>query len=106
MSKRRQDNWEDIAEKISLSQKIAADHPEFEEYSGSDIFIARKIAKLNVFLKHGLIKPSKKIALYKDLLVEEAKAILASSEKTDIVTKLGFRRGQKEDVYGRLPRAH
>ena len=97
MSRRRTIDLYDLIERISLSQKIAGDHREYEEYSGSDTELSKKIAVLNVLIKHKILdKNDKTIKLAKDLLCEKRKAVFASSDKTDVFTKLGFLRPRKE----------
>lgn len=103
MPKQRFNDYEEARERITLSQQIAADHPEFEEYSGADIELSQRIAKINVYIAHGILsKDDPDVKFLKEMWVERVKAILASSDKTDILSKLGFRRKQGRKAYGRL----
>lgn len=103
MRKSQYDNYEMMQEKITLSQQIASDHPEFEEYSGSDVDLAQRIARINVYIRYGLLdKEDPSVTFLRDMCIERAKAIFASSDKTDIVTKLGFKRKKRVPIYGRL----
>ena len=95
-------NLKDFMEKFSLSQGISADDPNFEDYSGADTEIALSLAFFNVMIKHKQVPDpahDPTIALFMDLLKEQAKAVFASSPNTDVYTKLGFRRPRKERVF-------
>lgn len=99
MSSRRRIDIMDFFEKISLAQKISAKHREYQEYTGSDMELAKGIANLNVLIELGII--SEEVAkLPKALLVEQNKASFASSEKTDVFTKLGLLYPKAERVFG------
>ncbi len=84
----------------SLSQKLAHKHPEYSEYAGADRQISLSLALFNILAKHGKIdleKPGWK--LVKDLLNEQRKAIFATSEKVNEITKMGLQMPKAEDEF-------
>lgn len=95
---RRQDAI-DFFQKISLAQKISAKDKKFKEYVGSDTEIAQTIAVLNVLVEHKILDKNS-AEIVKDILIEQNRAIFASSEKTDIFTKLGLLYPKGERNYG------
>lgn len=85
----------------SLSQKLAHRHPEYSDYAGSDKKISLTIATFNILGKHGMIDledPTWKFV--KDLLNEQRKAIFATSEKVNEITKMGLQMPKAEDEFG------
>lgn len=90
--------YQDIAdffEKVNLAQKIAFEKKEMELYAGSDVEIARILGLLTALEKEGFVEEGE-FKLIKTILQEQNKATFASSEKTDIYTKLGLMKPQKE----------
>ena len=84
----------------SLSQQLAYRHPEFGDYAGADSKISLTIAFLNVLSDHGMIdlkEPNWKFV--KDLLNEQRKALFATSEKVNEITKMGLQMPKSEDEY-------
>ena len=82
----------------SLSQQLARRHPEYSEYAGADTKISLILALFNVLAKHGKIdlnEPGWKFV--KDLLNEQRKAIFATSEKVNEITKMGLQMPKAED---------
>lgn len=95
MSRRNTASIMDFFEKISLAQKIAYDDPHISEYVGSDVELAKAIAFFSVCEDAGIIDPET-TSLIKTIMIEQNKATFASSEKTDIFSKLGLFRPKKE----------
>lgn len=89
----------------SLSQQLAHRHPEYKDYAGADPDISLVLAVLNVMDRHKMINlkdPSWKFV--KDLLNEQRKAIFATSEKVNEITKMGLQMPKAEDeFYGTDP---
>ena len=84
----------------SLSQQLAHRHPEYSDYAGADTRISLTLALFNVLSKHGKIdleEPGWKFV--KDLLNEQRKAIFATSEKVNEITKMGLQMPKAEDEF-------
>lgn len=84
----------------SLSQQLAHRHPEYSEYAGADARISLTLALFNILSKHGKIDledPGWKFV--KDLLNEQRKAIFATSEKVNEITKMGLQMPKAEDEF-------
>ena len=84
----------------SLSQQLAHRHPEYKEYAGADPKISITLATLNILDQHKIIDlkaPTWK--LIKDLLNEQRKAIFATSEKVNEITKMGLQMPKSEDEF-------
>jgi hypothetical protein len=84
----------------SLSQQLAHRHPEYSDYAGADSRISLTLALFNVLSKHGKIdleEPGWKFV--KDLLNEQRKAIFATSEKVNEITKMGLQMPKAEDEF-------
>lgn len=84
----------------SLSQKLAHKHPEYSDYAGTDPEISLTLALFNVLHAH------KKIDLkednwrfIKDLLNEQRKALFATSERVNEITKMGLQLPKAEDEF-------
>lgn len=95
----RYDIMERIRQQASMSKQIVTtkDH-EYAWYSGASFEIASKIAKIDTFLKNGLL-PKQFIVLikfYRSYLDQQRKAFFASVGSTEI-TKLGFLLGLTDD---------
>lgn len=85
----------------SLSQKLAHRHPEYSDYAGSDRDISITLALFNILDKHKIIdlkEPNWRFM--KDLLNEQRKAIFATSEKVNEITKMGLQMPKAEDEFG------
>lgn len=75
----------------SLSQQLANKQKEYAEYAGSDRETSLIIARLNVLAKHKILDPEDStFKLIKDLLNEKRKAIFATSERVNEITKMGL----------------
>ena len=84
----------------SLSQQLAHKHPEYKDYAGANPKISLSIAFLNILGKHGMIdlnNPQWK--LVKDILNEQRKAIFATSEKVNEITKMGLQMPRSVEGY-------
>lgn len=78
-------------QQASLSQKLAFQTPEYSEYAGSNQDISLSIALLNVLHKHKMIDlKDPNWAFVKSLLNEQRKALFATSEKVNEISKMGF----------------
>ncbi len=88
-------------QEASLSQKLAYKQPEYSDYAGADPEISLSLAVLNILAKHKMIDlddPNWKFI--KDLLNEQRKAIFATSEKVNEITKMGLQMPKAEDEFG------
>ena len=75
----------------SLSQQLAHRSPEYSEYAGADKNISLSLALFNVLHKHKMIDLNDPLWKFtKDLLNEQRKAIFATSEKVNEITKMGL----------------
>lgn len=84
----------------SLSQQLAHKMPEYQEYAGSDPDTSLALANLHVLEKFGIIDPKNKgVELMKALLNERRKALFATSERVNEITKMGLQMPQREEVY-------
>jgi len=86
-------------QETSLSQKLAHKHPEYMDYAGADPSISMSLAVLNVLARHGKIDLKKGgFKFMKDLLNEQRKALFATSEKVNEITKMGLQMPKGEYV--------
>lgn len=84
----------------SLSQQLAHKHPEFSEYAGTDPVTSESLAVLNILNAFGFIDLNEKEwKLVKALLNERRKALFATSEKVNEITKMGLQIPKAEDMY-------
>ena len=84
----------------SLSQQLSHRYPEYKEYAGADPKISVTLATFNILHKHNIIDlkdPTWK--LIKDLLNEHRKALFATSEKVNEITKMGLQMPKSEDEF-------
>lgn len=87
-------------QEASLSQKLAHRHREYSDYAGSDSEISLSLAFLNVLAKHKFIDlKSPQWKLVRDLLNEQRKALFATSERTNEITKMGLQMPKAEDEF-------
>jgi hypothetical protein len=91
----RNKDWLTIKQTSTMGQDLANDHPQFKEYMGSDVKLAKRIALFNVMVKHKLLT-RKDVALVKDIMIEQNRATFASSDKTDNLTKISLGLGKDE----------
>lgn len=97
MPRTRRYDITDLFEKISLSQKISAADPHIKDYVGADVELARSIALIHV-LRDEKIVSEELTNLALKIMIEENKSTFASSEKTDIYSKLGLMLPKAERV--------
>ena len=84
----------------SLSQQLAHRSPEYSEYAGADKNISLSLALFNVLHKHKMIDLNDPLWKFtKDLLNEQRKAIFATSEKVNEITKMGLQMPKAEDEF-------
>ena len=84
----------------SLSQQLADKMPEYGNYAGADPKISETLAIFNVLHNHKIIdlnKPNWKLIF--DILNEKRKAIFATSEKVNEITKMGLQMPKAEFEY-------
>ena len=82
----------------SLSQQLAHRMPEYSMYAGADANISLTLAVFNILEQHKKVdftKPSLKFI--RDLLNEQRKAIFATSERVNEITKMGLQMPRAED---------
>jgi len=84
----------------SLSQQLAHRMPEYSDYAGADQKISISLAIFNILAKHGMIDLNDPIWKFaKDILNEQRKAIFATSEKVNEITKMGLQMPKAEDEF-------
>lgn len=90
MSPYKRNLEEDIERRVSMAAQIAAKDVEYAFYSGGSFGISSRIAKIDTFLKTGLIPKELVpiVKLYRAYLNQQRKAYFASMSSE--VTKLGF----------------
>lgn len=75
----------------AMSQQLADKDPDYVELAGADPRISRKIQRLKVWIRHGFFdEEDTDIKLLLDLLNGDRKAIFATSEKVNEITKMGL----------------
>jgi len=95
MTRSKYEFWKEA----SLSQKLSAKFPEFCDYAGSEPRVSKKIAQLRILGQHGILDLENSIIkLAWDLLNEERKALFATSERTNEITKMGLQMPKGEDI--------
>ena len=88
----------DMFDRILLGQQISAEDPAFKDYAGCDTELSRTLAQINVFIKHKFLdEKDPAIKLLTDLLKEEIKAVMASSDKMDNLTKNAYRQPKSRE---------
>ena len=91
----------EFIQEASLSQQLASRYPEFAEYAGSDPQVSTAIANLNVFIKLGVLDgESQGIKLVLAILNERRKALFATSERVNEITKMGLQMPRAENIIG------
>ena len=89
----------EIWRQASLSQILADKFPEYADYAGADPRISLKLARLRILGQHGLIDmKDPEIKLMWDLLNEDRKALFATSEKVNEITKMGLQMPKSENI--------
>ena len=84
----------------SLSQQLAHRHPEYKDYAGADKDISLVLVLMNVMDRHKMIElKDAGWKFVKDLLNEQRKAIFATSEKVNEITKMGLQMPKAEDEF-------
>jgi len=95
----RQSDFE-FRQRASLSQQLADKDKIFQKLAGSNPEISKSIGILLVLCENGILNknnPYVKLAIA--VLDVERKADFATSEKTDVVTKLGLQMPKRDAVY-------
>lgn len=84
----------------SLSQQLAHRFPEYADYAGADSKISLTLAMLNVLARHKKIDLTQGgWKLLKDVLNEQRKALFATSERVNEITKMGLQMPKSEDEF-------
>ena len=82
-----------------MAQRVADKYPQFTDYAGSDPKISIKLARLRILGQHGIINlEDSGLKLVWDLLNEERKAIFATSDKVNEITKMGLQMPKSENI--------
>jgi len=90
----------EFRQQTSLSQRLGANNPDFQELAGSDPATSKKIQRLKVLGRHGLINLNQReISLFLDLLNGDRMALFATSENTNEISKMGLMLPAKEQGY-------
>ena len=85
----------------SLSQKLAFKDPIYAKLAGSDPETSQSIGFFEILGQHKIIdleEPRWKLVM--DLLNMRRKALFATSEKVNEITKMGLQMPKKEDEFG------
>lgn len=91
---------DEFIQQASLSQQLAHKHSEFSLYAGCDPETSQALANLTVFAKFGIINPEDQgIKLVMAILDEKRKALFATSEKVNEITKMGLMMPKSTDEY-------
>ena len=97
MSQSRSKEW--FRQGASLGQKLGAQNKEFADYAGSDSKISLKLARLRILGQHKIINlEDSGLKLVWDLLNEERKALFATNESTNEITKMGLMMPKKDAI--------
>ena len=84
----------------SLSQQLAHRHPEYKDYAGADPDTSLILALINVLHNHKKIDHTKgDWKFVKDLLNEQRKALFATSERVNEISKMGMQMPKAEDEF-------
>lgn len=84
----------------SLSQQLAYRMKEYSNYAGSDPKTSLAIARLTILGEFGIINLNDDgMKLVFALLNEKRKALFASSEKVNEITKMGLQMPKAEDEF-------
>ena len=95
----RQSDFE-FRQRASLSQQLAYKDKIYQKLAGSDPELSKTIGVLLVLCEKKILNknnPYVKLAIA--ILDAERKAAFATSEKTDVVTKLGLQMAKRDMVY-------
>lgn len=88
-------------QEASLSQKLAHRDKIYKKLAGSDPITSQAIGFFEILGEHGIIdlkNPNWKLIL--DLLNVKRKALFATSEKVNEITKMGMQMPKAEDEFG------
>jgi len=96
MPRRDYDDWIHAKEISTMGQELATQQPSYKDYMGADVALARRIARLNVLIKAGMVEETPEIKMVRSMLVEQNRATFASSERTDNLTKISLGLGKEE----------
>lgn len=88
-------------QEASLSQKLAYKMPEYSDYAGADPEISLTIALLNHLHNEKMIdlENDPKWKFIKGLLNEQRKALFATSDKVNEISKMGMQMPKAEDEF-------
>lgn len=80
----------------AMSQQLAELDSDYVELAGADPTISRKIQRIKIWIKHGFLDgKDKDVELLLDMLNGDRKAIFATSEKVNEITKMGLQMPKK-----------
>ena len=89
----------EFQEQTTLSQQLASIYPEFAQYAGSDPQVSVALANLNVLIKFKILNGEDSgIKLMIAILNERRKALFATSERVNEITKMGMQMPRTRDV--------
>jgi len=84
----------------SLSQQLSNKDPIYKQLAGSDPKTSKTIGVLTILGQHEILDlKDPNIMLLMDILNVIRKALFATSEKTNEITKMGLQMPKAEDVY-------
>lgn len=91
----------EFVQQSSLSQQLADKDGDYSTLAGSDPRTSQTIGRLLVLARHGLIDlEDPAIKLVVDLLNMRRKALFATSERVNEITKMGMQMPRGEDIVG------
>lgn len=92
----------EFQQEASLSQQLAHRMKEYAEYAGSDPETSLTIARLNVLIDKKILNgKSKVVQLILALLHEKRKALFATSERVNEITKMGMQMPKAREEFGK-----
>ena len=92
---------EQFRQEASLSQQLAYRIPDYQELAGSDAKTSIAIQTIKDLVALGLIdKDNKGIKIMLTLLNGRRKALFATSERVNEISKMGMQMPKSEDIWG------
>jgi hypothetical protein len=93
----------EIWRQASLSQILSDAHKEYADYAGAEPKISVKLARMRIMGQYGILDlEDPNIKIMWDLLNEERKALFATSEKVNEITKMGLQMPKSENIIGKF----
>lgn len=98
MSRSTRSKYE-FRQEASLSQQLSNLEPDFRRFSGCDTRTSLKIARLEIFIKYGMLNAGDpRVKMFMELLDAERKVKFATSETVHEITKMGLMMPKSENI--------